>query len=189
MRTFLLIACLFAGGWIAAAPAKDATLDSDTEAKISAEALKKYSEAGDIRRYKTLIESLRKPLEELGPPARQLQLPVRSYPDGRPEAVLVAEEAWITLDTNYLRGRKVVVTHYNEKGDVVAVLTADEVAVDRPQMLAVAKGNVSGTMEGDYMAGNGALVDLNAKYMRIIKRAMIQTKRMGDVKLTERGIF
>ncbi len=189
MRTFLLIACLFAGGWIAAAPAKDVTLDPDTEAKISAAAVKTYKEPGNTRRYKTLIESLRKPLDELGSPARQLQLPVRSYPNGRPEAVVVAEEAWITLDTNYLRGRNVVMTQYDEKGNVEAVLTADEIAVDRPQMLAVAKGNISGKMAGDRLDGNGALVDLNARYMRIIKRAIIHTKRMGDVKLTERGIF
>lgn len=176
-------------GWLMAAPIAEALLDEATEAKISAVATARYSEPGQAARYKTLIESLRKNADELGSPARNLKLPVKSFPDGRPQTTVLASEAWVTLDTNYLRGRNVVVTSYNEDGTVESVLTADELAVDRVEMLAVAKGKVRAEMGDDILTGVGAVADLNTRYMRILRRAVIETKRMGEVKLTDRGIF
>lgn len=177
------------GGWLFAAPVSRASDDLDLDAKVRESDLARYSELGSALRYKTLIESLRKPISKMGAPARDLRLPVRSFEDGRPQTTVHAKEAWITLDTNYLRGRQVVVTQFNEDGSVNALLTADELAVDRTTMLAVAKGKVRGEMGGDVLTGVGALADLNNKYLRIVKRAVITTKRMGEVKLTDRGIF
>ena len=88
-----------------------------------------------------------------------------------------------------LRGRGVHVEQFKEDGSLEAVLDADEILVNRTEMLAVAKGKVRGVMEGDVLTGAGALIDMNIKYLRLIKQACIETKRMGDVKLTDRGIF
>lgn len=189
MRTLLLLGCLLTGAWLMATPAPVVELTPDTEAMLSDEAMARYAEPGSVRRYKKLIESLRKPPEEIGSPARNLRLPVRSYPNGRPQTTVQAEEAWITLDTNYLRGRNVHVEQLDENGAVEAVLEADEIVVDRGAMLAVVKGRVRGEMGGDILTGVGALVDLDTRYLRIVRRARINTKRMGDVKLTDRGIF
>lgn len=188
MRTLFVIGLLLLGGAFCAT-AETVPLDANTETKLSDEAMMRYAEPGRVVRYKKLIETLRQPLEELGTPARELRLPIRSFPNGKPETTVLADEAWITLDTTYLRGRKVVVTQYREDGSIEAILNADEIAVDRSKMIAVVKGHLHGTMSEDTFEGVGALVDLEAKYVRIVKRAIIKTKRMGDVNLTNRGIF
>lgn len=166
-----------------------AELTPETDAMLSAEALARYTAPGAPMRYKALLEALQDDPEKLGSPARNLRLPVRSFPDGRPEVVVQAKDAWLTLDTNLLRGRGVHVEQYREDGTLEAVIDADEIIVNRSEMLGVAKGKVRGEMEGDVLSGMGALVDLEAKYLRIIKRACIETKRMGEVKLIDHGVF
>lgn len=188
MRILLAIGCFLLGGALCAI-AETVPLDANTETKLSDEAMMRYAEPGSVARYKKLIETLRQPLDDLGAPARELRLPIRSFPNGKPETTVLADEAWITLDTSYLRGRKVIVTQYREDGSIEAILNADEIAVDRNNMIAVVKGRLHGTMNEDTLDGVGALVDLEAKYVRIVKRAIIKTKRMGDVNLTDRGIF
>lgn len=192
MRLFsTIIACLCALQFavVASAETVPVSLDAETEALLSEAALARYSSPGETVRYKSLLEALRQPAETLGTPARNLRLPVRTFEDGRPQVVVTAVEAWITLDTNLLRGRKVHVEQYREDGSLEAVLDADEAMVNRAEMLAVAKGKVHGMMDGDALTGVGALVDLEAKYLRIIKRGCIKTKRMAGANFTDRGIF
>ncbi|MBQ9693927.1 MAG: hypothetical protein IJV69_04145 [Kiritimatiellae bacterium] len=190
MRRFIAFTCLLIGLPLAAVTAEaEADLTPETDAMISAEALARYCEPGQPLRYKALLEALQQPPETIGSPARNLRLPVRSLPDGRPQTVVRATEAWVTLDTTLLRGRQVHVEHFREDGSLEAVLDADEIIIDRTTRLAVAKGKVRCTMDGDVLTGQGALVDMNINYLRIIKHACIETKRMGDVNLTDRGIF
>ncbi|MBR4317376.1 MAG: hypothetical protein IKW23_00140 [Kiritimatiellae bacterium] len=192
MRLTLLLTLLFVALHLPATPAGEAVssdLTPETDAKISEEALARYSAPGQVGRYKDLLEALKQNPETMGSPARNLRLPVRSFPDGRPQIIVRATDAWITLDTTLLRGRQVHVEQFREDGSLESVLDADEIIVNRTAMLAVAKGKVRVEREGDVLMGNGALVDLEANYLRVIKQACITTQRMGDVKLTERGIF
>lgn len=161
----------------------------EAEARLSEEALARYRAPGKPERYITLIKQLNTPGETLGSPAIRLRLPVRSWPDGRPRTMLFAEEAWVAPTMQNLRGRTVRVEHYREDGSLEAVLEADEVVVDRAAMLAVAKGRVSGTLNGDKLSGRGALIDLDAQYVRILYKACITTRRTGEVDFTSRGMF
>jgi lipopolysaccharide export system protein LptC len=192
MRLTLLLTFLCVALHLPAIPAGEAVnsdLTPETDAKMSAEALARYSAPGQTGRYKALLEALQQNPETMGSPARNLRVPVRSFPDGRPQVMVQAADAWITLDTTLLRGRQVHVEQYREDGTLEAVLDADEIIVNRTTMLAVAKGKVRVERDGDVLMGNGALVDLDANYLRVIKQACITTQRMGEVNLTDRGIF
>lgn len=160
------------------------------EARLSEEALARYSAPGNPARYGELLQWARVPVEELGDPASGLKLPVQSWPDGRTRTLVLAKEAWISgEDLAWVRGRRVRVEQFRADGELEGVLEADEVAVDRASMLAVVKGRVKGNFGNDRLTGVGALVDLDANYVKILKKAEILTKRLGDAKLTERGIF
>lgn len=192
MRIYLTIGLALLAFHQMARPAPEevaAELTPQTDEMLSADALARYSEPGQPIRYKALLEAMSEPPETLGEPSKGLRLTVRSWPDGRPQTIVQAKEAWMTLDTSVLRGRGVHVEQFKEDGSLEAVLDVDEILVNRTEMLAVAKGKVRGVMEGDVLTGAGALIDMNIKYLRLIKQACIETKRMGDVKLTDRGIF
>lgn len=191
MRLFLLmsVACAVAFG----AVANDATVaypvTPEAEARLSEEALARYVAPGEPARYLDLMKQLNVSDETLGPPAKALRLPIKSWPDGRPKTMVFAEEAWITPTMTGLRGRKVRVENYREDGSIEAVLEADEVVVDRTAMLAAAKGRVTGVLGDDKISGRGALIDLDAQYVRLLYRACIITRKTGDVDLTSRGMF
>ena len=157
--------------------------------KLTPEALERYSAPGEPARYVALLKQLRRPAEELGSPAKNLRLPVQSWPDGRAKTIVFAPEAWVTEDMQNLRGRKVRVEHFKEDGSPAGEMEAEEVVVDRTQMLAVAKGRVFVAFGGDRMQGVGALADLQAQYVRILRRAQIETGRLGAADFTERGMF
>ncbi len=157
--------------------------------RLAPEALARYAAPGEPARYAELIRSLAKPAEELGAPARNLRLPVQSHPDGRPKVMVRADEAWASPDMMWLRGRNVRLESLTPEGAVEAVLEADEAAVDRKAMLAVAKGRVRARNGEDRLTGVGALADLEAHYVRILSKGTIWTKRLGGVSLTERGLF
>lgn len=167
----------------------EVAFDPAMEARLTPEALARYAAPGKPVRYKALIEELKTPPETLGKPARNLRLPVRCFPDGRPQTLVFAEEAWVSPDMQRLRGRKVRMEHLRADGTVEATLEADEAAMDRATMLAVAKGSVRATQEGDVLTGNGALADLDARYVKVLSRASIVTKRMGEVDFASRGMF
>ena len=102
MRLTLLLTLLFVALHLPATPAGEAVssdLTPETDAKISEEALARYSAPGQVGRYKDLLEALKQNPETMGSPARNLRLPVRSFPDGRPQIIVRATDAWITLDT------------------------------------------------------------------------------------------
>lgn len=169
--------------------AGEAAFDPAMEARLAPEALARYAAPGKPVRYKALIEELKAPPERLGKPARNLRLPVRCFPDGRPQTLVFAEEAWVSPDMQRLRGRKVRMEHLRADGSVEATLEAEEAAMDRATMLAVAKGAVRATQEGDVLTGNGALADLEARYVKVLSRASITTQRMGEVDFASRGMF
>lgn len=167
----------------------EVAFDPEVEALLTTEALDKISAPGLPTRYKALIEEMKTPPETLGRPTRSLRLPVRSFPDGRPRTVVYAEEAWVSPDMQHLRGRSVRMEHLRADGSVEATLEAAEAVMDRTVMLAVAKGAVRATLGDDVLTGNGALADLDARYVKILSRACITTKRMGEVDFADRGFF
>ncbi len=169
--------------------ADEVGFDPEIEALVSADALARIAAPGATLRYKPLIEELKQPPEKLGRPARQLRLPVRSFPNGRPQTMVYAEEAWVAPDMQRLRGRRVRMENLREDGSIEATFEAAEVAIDRTSMLAVAKGVVRATLGGDLLTGNGALADLNAQYVKVLSRACITTRRTGEVDFADRGLF
>ena len=181
-RLLVLAAALAACAHAGAAP-------EAWEAAVSPEAVARSAAPGATARYAPLIKSLRTSPEELGAPARNLRLPLKSFPDGRARVVLHAQEAWVSPDMAWLRGRGVRVVTLREDGSQEASLEAEEAAMDRASMLAVAKGRVRATRGGDRLAGVGALADLDAQYVKVLRRATVETRRLAGARLTERGMF
>ena len=163
--------------------------EAEAWAKVSPEAVARYAAPGDPARYAALAQRLEAPPEALGPPARGLRIPVRSFPDGRPEVLLHAETAWVSADMMRLRGRGVRVEAFDAEGALAETLWAEEAAVDRTAMLAVAKGPIRLERGGDTLTGVGALADLEAQYVKVLRRARIDTARLRGVDMTKRGIF
>lgn len=191
MRLFLLmsLACAVAFPVFSEGAAAVRTVTPEAEERLTDEAIARYLAPGEPSRYLDLIKQLNVPGETLGPPAKKLRLPVKSWPDGRPKTMVFAEEAWVAPTMTGLRGRKVRVETYRVDGTVESVLEADEVVVDRNVMLAVAKGRVTGMLNEDRISGRGALVDLDAQYVRLLYKACIITRKTGDVDFTSRGMF
>lgn len=191
MRLFLLmsLACAVAFPVFSEDAAAVRTVTPEAEELLTDAAIARYVAPGDPSRYVDLIKQLEVPGDTLGAPARKLRLPVKSWPSGRPKAMVFAEEAWVSPTMTTLRGRKVRVENYREDGTVDAVLEADEVVVDRTTMLAVAKGTVTGMLGEDQISGRGALVDLDAQHVRILHKACIITRKTADVDFTSRGMF
>ena len=104
---------------------------------VSPEAVARYTAPGNPERYRALIERLKTPREELGEPSLGMRIPVRSFPNGREEVVLHAEEGWLSEDMMKLRGVRVRVETFDETGALTSTLWADEAAVDREAELAV----------------------------------------------------
>lgn len=191
MRRFCLLSitlllAVFAG---AETGKPEPSVSFEAEERLTAEALARYTAPGAPARYRDLIQQLKKSGDEIGAPAKGLRFPVKSWEDGRPRILVFAEEAWITPTMQSLRGRKVRVETYRKDGTVEALLTADEVLVDRETMLAVARGCVTGVFNGDTLSGRGALIDLDAQYVRLLYKASILTRRTGEVDFTSRGMF
>lgn len=186
MKGTVAIAVALACASLAAEPAAETW---EATVGVSPEAVARYSAPGDPARYKALLLDLRKPRETLGTPSTQLRMPVRSFPNGREEVVLHAEQGWISLDMMKLRGVKVRVETFDEAGNLVATLWADEAAVDRATKLAAAKGRVRLVRGGDTLTGNGALADLGTRYVRVLRDAQIETGRLKGADLTRRGMF
>lgn len=189
MRDLLLMCLLLLSVCAAAQTQGSLPPTPEAEERLSAEALARYQAPGDPSRYLELMKQLNAPGDTLAAPARRLRLPVRSWPDGRPQTMVFAEEAWVSPTMQSLRGRKVRVEHYREDGSLEAILEADEIVVDRTTMLAAAKGFVTGELGEDRLSGRGALIDLDAQYVRILSKACIQTRRTGEVDFTSRGMF
>lgn len=189
LRAFLPIAASVAALTAPTGAATGVAFDPATEARLTPEALARYAAPGAPLRYKALIEELKTPPETLGSPARNLRLPVRSFPDGRPRTLVFAEEAWVSPDMQRLRGRRVRMEHLREDGSTEATLEAAEALMDRATMLAVAKGAVRATRGNDVLTGNGALADLDARYVKVLSRAGITTRRMGEANFAGRGFF
>ena len=164
-------------------------IDGEAESRLTAERLAAYAEPGAPARYRELITRIKASPAELGAPAKNLRLPVRSWPDGRAQTVVFAKEAWISSDMQQVRGRGVRVEQFHEDGSPEAVLEAAEVMVDRKSLLAVAKGRVAGTFGTDHFSGIGALVDLDARYVQVLRRAKIVTQRMREANFAGRGLF
>lgn len=191
MRLFFLmtLACAVTSFAFAEGGSAVQTVSLEAEERLTEEALARYSAPGDPTRYISLIEQLKSPGETLGPPATKLRFPAKSWPNGRPRTMVFADEAWVALSMTSLRGRMVRVETYRLDGSIESVLEADEVIVDRNAMLAVAKGRVTGILGEDKLSGRGALIDLDAQYVRILYKACIITRRTGDVDFTSRGMF
>ena len=88
-----------------------------------------------------------------------------------------------------LRGRGIRLEQYREDGTLEAILEADEALIDRATKLVVAKGHVHADMSGDQLDGNGAVADVDARYVKILSHATITTSRMGEVDFANRGLF
>lgn len=183
------VAFIFALGLACLGMAGETLPPEEGGGRLAAAALARYSAPGEPARYAELIRSLLKPEAELGAPAERLRLPVQSHPNGRPKVMVRAERAWVSRDMQWLRGRNVRVETLAPDGTVEASVEAEEAAVDRAGQLAVAKGRVVARQGGDRLEGVGALMDLGAQYVRILRGGTIWTRRLGEVSLTERGMF
>ncbi len=163
--------------------------DLEARRRLTPEALARYAAPGEASRYVALEEQLKVPLADLGAPALDLRMPVQTYPSGRNRTLVFAKEAWVSPDMMSIRGRHVRVEQLGEDGALEAMLIADEVQVDRVTMLAVARGRVSGSFGSDRLQGQGALMDFNAQYVKLLEEACIFTQRAGEANFTDRGMF
>ena len=179
----LTVLALGLGGRALAAPSPEA------EERLSEEALARYGAPGNPERYRSLLTQMREAPETLGAPARNVRLPVQSWPNGRAKTMVFAKEAWVTLDMQGLRARHVHVEHYREDGALAGELDAEEVLVDRPKQLAVVKGRFQGRFGVDKLSGVGALIDFETQYVKILRRARIDTGRLGKADFSARGLF
>lgn len=171
------------GGRAPAAPSPEA------EERLSEAALARYSAPGNPERYRSLLTQMREAPETLGAPAKQVRLPVQSWPNGRAKTMVFAKEAWVTLDMQGVRARNVHVEHYREDGALAGALDAEEVLVDRTKQLAVVKGRIKGSFGPDKLSGVGALIDFETQYVKILRRARIDTGRLGKADFSARGLF
>lgn len=193
MRFFLLVlSCLTLAGGLMAKVYEDpraVELLASSDALTTEAAVKRYQMPGDATTFAPLLRTFAKPVETLGPPSLDLHSPVQIYPNGAVKVELEAKESWMTDDMMHLRGRQVVVTSYKKDGSLEAVVTADEIAVDRTSMRAVIRGKVSFTFGTEKITGNGAIVDLDAQYIRILSKAMIRSSRMQDSDFSMKELF
>lgn len=166
-----------------------AGVDPEAEARLSEEALARYAAPGDAARFEALNARLEAPAESLGRPAAGIRMTLRSWPNGKPRTTLFAKEAWVAEDMMSMRGRDVLVEQWHEDGSQEATVTAEEAVMDRNSMLAVAKGTVTCTRGQDRLEGKGAWMDLDSQYLKVLREGAIYTARLGDVRLTERGMF
>lgn len=171
------------GGRAPAAPSPEA------EERLSEAALARYSAPGNPERYRSLLTQMREAPETLGAPAKQVRLPVQSWPNGQAKTMVFAKEAWVTLDMQGIRARNVHVEHYREDGALAGALDAEEVLVDRTKQLAVVKGRIKGSFGPDKLSGVGALIDFETQYVKILRRARIDTGRLGKADFSARGLF
>ncbi len=179
----LTVLALGLGGRVLAAPSPEA------EERLSEAALARYGAPGQPERYRSLLMQIRKAPEELGSPAKDVRLPVQSWPNGRAKTMVFAKEAWVTLDMQGVRARTVHVEHYREDGSLAGTLDAEEVLVDRTRQLAVVKGRIKGRFGADKLSGVGALIDFETQYVKILRRARIETGRLGKADFSARGLF
>ncbi len=184
MRFLLsVLSCLTLAGGLMAKVYEDpraVELLASSEAQTSEQAIKRYKMPGEAKQFAPLLRTFAKPVETLGSPSLDLHTPVQIYPNGTIKVELEAKESWMTDDMLYLRGRQVTITSYKTDGSLEAVVKADEIAVDRRSMRAVIRGNLSFTLGNEKLTGNGAIVDLNAQYIRILSKAKIRSSRMQD---------
>ena len=185
----ILCCCLLGAGALLRAQTPAAPVEADAASRLSEEALARYAEPGRPERYKSLLLQMRDAPETLGAPAKQVRLPVQSWPSGRAKTMVFANEAWVTLDLQGLRARTVRVENYREDGSLEGSLEAEEVLVDRTQQLAVVKGRVAGNFGGDRLSGVGALIDFQAQYVKLLRHARIETGRLARADFTARGLF
>ncbi|MEG2414445.1 MAG: hypothetical protein RR982_00500 [Kiritimatiellia bacterium] len=159
------------------------------EERLTPEALARYAAPGEASRYVALETELLKPVSTLGPPALNLQLPVRSYPNGQAQTLVTAKEAWVSPDMLSVRGHIVHIENFKIDGTIESTLDAEEIVLDRTAMLAVAKGKVHGTYGEDILTGEGAWCDLKLEYVKILKHAQVITHRTNDADFSARGMF
>lgn len=179
----LMVLALGLSGRALAAPSPEA------EERLSEEALARYGAPGNPERYRSLLLQIREAPDTLGSPAKDVRLPVQSWPNGRAKTMIFAKAAWVTLDMQGVRARTVHVEHYREDGSLTGALDAEEVLVDRTTKLAVVKGRISGNFGADKLTGVGALIDFETQYVKILRRAQIETGRLGKADFTARGLF
>lgn len=141
----------------------------------------------DAARWDALAALQAAPLEGVVP-VRNIRLPVDHHSNGRVKALLVAQEAWIHPSNTVLRASRVEVRHLSEKGRVEGVLKAESLVVDRTARIGRAFGAVAIQHEQMQMKGEGALFDLQARYVRILSGASLKTDRFGGA-FSMKGVF
>lgn len=153
---------------------------AEADARTSDEACARYSAPGETARYETLLRAMKQPPETVGSPSEDVYTPLQAHTNGETKVALHAENGWMSEDLMLLRGKNVKIYSYLEDGSTESVIFANEILVDRHTMLAVLRGNVSIEMGADKLNGNGALLDLNTQYIRILRHAKIATSRLSN---------
>ncbi|MDO5462002.1 MAG: hypothetical protein Q4F99_00735 [bacterium] len=156
---------------------------AEADARISEEACVRYSAPGETARYETLLRAMKDPPETIGSPSEDVYTPLQVHENGETKVALQAGEGWMSDDLMLLRGTDVKIYSYLPNGTLESTIVANEILVDRHTMLAVLRGQVSIEMGADRLKGNGALLDLNTQYIRILHQAKIYTSRLSDSKM------
>lgn len=160
-----------------------------SEALVTDAAVARYKAPGDTQQFVDLLRALSQPVASLGDPSLDLHTPAQIYPNGQVKVMLVAAKSWMTADMMHLRAQEVEITSYREDGSVEAVITADEIAVDRTSMRAAMRGKVSFSLGKERLTGNGALVDFNSQYIRILSQAKIVSSRVEGADFSMKELF
>lgn len=158
---------------------------AEANERTSEEALARYSQPGEASRYESLLRAMKQSPESIGSPSEDVYTPVQVHDNGETKVALQAGQGWMTDDLMMLRGKDVQIFAYREDGSLESTIYATEIMIDRHSMLAVMRGPVSVNMGIDTMQGNGALLDLNLPYIRLLRKAKVSTSRLADVNIDD----
>jgi len=153
---------------------------SEAEARLSEDALARYAAPGDAARYEALLRAMRESPDEIGSPSEDVYTPIQVHENGETKVALQSAQGWMSDDLMMLRGKEVKIFSYAEDGSLESTISAYEILVDRHTMLAVMRGKVSIEMGVDTLEGNGALMDFNAQYIRLLRQAKATTSRLSE---------
>jgi hypothetical protein len=153
---------------------------SEAEARLSEDALARYAAPGDAARYEALLRAMRESPDEIGSPSEDVYTPIQVHENGETKLALQSAQGWMSDDLMRLRGKEVKIFSYAEDGSLESTISAYEILVDRHTMLAVMRGKVSIEMGVDTLEGNGALMDFNAQYIRLLRQAKATTSRLSE---------
>lgn len=163
-------------------------VDLEAQARMSPEALARYSAPGEMSRWQGLMERYAQGEPLNGAPAAGIRMPVSQFADGRTKTLLTAKRALISPDTMLIKAFDIHVEVYREDGSVEMTLDASSFLFDRSLMLGYTAERVTFVQGSESLTGVGACFDAQASYLKILSAAELKSARI-DVDFTSRGMF